>query len=130
MSEDADGIGEADLGDAVAEIGVVAVSRVGQCDLGVDPGGNGRTQLVQCDLWLGLEGDIFGYASSRASGGIINPLVRQIQAISERQAGVIVGRRKAHRDLTDRMFVAKRWPVPRYATSEGCAGWASAEPHA
>jgi len=115
MSEDADGIGEADLGDAVAEIGVVAVSRVGQCDLGVDPGGNGRTQLVQCDLWLGLEGDIFGYASSRASGGIINPLVRQIQAISERQAGVIVGRRKAHRDLTVVLLAELPTVLPRHA---------------
>src|SRR3954469_23173751 len=30
----ADGIGEADFGYAVAEIGVVAVTRVGQCDFG------------------------------------------------------------------------------------------------
>src|SRR4051795_9961864 len=60
---DADGVGKADLGDPVAEIGVVAVSRVGQYDFGADPGRNGRTQLVQGDLWLGLEGDIFGYAS-------------------------------------------------------------------
>src|SRR3954449_7698782 len=66
---DTDGIGQADLGDAVAEIGVVAVSRVGQYDFGVDPSGNGRTQLVQCDLWLGLERDMFGYASCGASGG-------------------------------------------------------------
>src|SRR3954462_9692848 len=85
------GEGEADLGDAVAEIGVVAVSRVGQYDFGVGPGGDGRTQLVQGDLWLGLEGEMLGYASCGASGGIINPLVRQIQPISERQAGVIVG---------------------------------------
>jgi hypothetical protein len=35
-----------------------------------------------------------------------------------------------HADLADRMFVLKRRLVPQYATSEGCAGWASAEPHA
>src|SRR3954453_3734012 len=66
---DADGIGKADFGDAVAEIGVVAVSRVGQCDFGVDPGRNGRTQLVKSDLRLGLEDDIVGYASCGAAAG-------------------------------------------------------------
>jgi hypothetical protein len=25
---------------------------------------------------------------------------------------------------------SERWLVPRYATSEDCAGWASVEPHA
>src|SRR4051794_39221882 len=112
---DADGIGKADLGYAVAEIGIVAVSRVGQYDFGVDPGGNGRTQLAQCDLWLGLEDDIFGYASCGASGGIINPLVRQIQAISERQAGVIVGRRNAHRDLAVVLLAELPAVLPRHA---------------
>src|SRR5438309_11403555 len=67
----ADGIGKADFGYAVAEIGVVAVSRVGQGDFGVDPGRNGRTQLVKSDLRLGLEDDIVGYAGCGASGGII-----------------------------------------------------------
>jgi hypothetical protein len=43
---------------------------------------------------------------------------------------MIVGHRQADCHLTDRMFVLKRRLVPQYATSEGCAGWASAEPHA
>ena len=54
---DADGIGNADRGYAVAEVGVVAVPRVGQHDRGVDPGRAGGTQLVQRDLRLGLESD-------------------------------------------------------------------------
>ena len=30
--------------------------------------------------------------------------------------------------ILDRMFVARRWLVLRYVTSEGCAGVASTEP--
>src|SRR5260370_25580915 len=51
----ANDIGQAGFGDAVAEVGVRAVSRVGQGDLRFDPGRKGCSQLVQCDLWLGLE---------------------------------------------------------------------------
>src|SRR5689334_16870535 len=112
---DADGIGKTDFGYAVAELGVVAVSRVGQCDFGVDPGGNGRTQLVKSDLRLGLEDDIVGYASCGTSGRIINPLMRQIEAISDRQAGVIARRGEAHRDLTIVLLTELPTVLPRHA---------------
>ncbi len=87
---DADDIGKTDLGDAVAQIGVVAVSRIEQCDFGLNPGREGGTKLVKCDLWLGLEDDIVGHACLSAPSGIINPLVWQIQAIGDWQTGVIV----------------------------------------
>ena len=44
---DANGVGHPDLGDAVAEVGVVAIARVGQHAGGIDPGGDGVAQLVQ-----------------------------------------------------------------------------------
>ena len=76
---DADGIGEAELCDVITEVGVVAVSRVGQYQLGVDPGRAGGTQLVKRDLRLGLEHDIIGHARLRAPVvGVIDPLMRQI----------------------------------------------------
>jgi hypothetical protein len=54
---DADGVGQPDLGDAVAKARVVAIARVGQYERGADPGGDGVTQLIQSDLRLGLEDD-------------------------------------------------------------------------
>ena len=64
------------------------------------------------------------------AGLIVGPNLRQEELVGDRQAGVVVGHREADRHLADRMFVFKRWLVPQDATSEGCAGWASAEPHA
>ena len=87
------------------EVGVVAVSRVGQHDRSIDPGRAGGTQLVKRDLRLGLGGDIIGHARLRAPVEIIDPLMQQIQAIGDRQAGVIVGGRAAPR-LADQQSVA------------------------
>jgi hypothetical protein len=35
---------------------------------------------------------------------------------------------REHADLADRMFVVREVARPQYAMSEGCAGWADAEP--
>ena len=78
---DANGIGKADLCDGVAEGGVIAVSRVGQCDFDVDSGGKSGPQMVKRHPRLGLEDDIGGYARRGAPVGIINPLMGHIQAI-------------------------------------------------
>ena len=116
---DADGIGKADFRDGVAEVGVVAVSGVGQCDVGFDPDRKGGTKLLNRDLRLGLEDDIVGYARRGAPVGIVNPLMGQIQAIGDRQAGVIVGGRKAHRNLADRMFVIQAVARPAVCDERG-----------
>jgi hypothetical protein len=81
---DADGIGKADLGDTVAEISIVAISRVGQHDIGFDTGRTGGAKLIKCDLRLGLEDDVVGHTRFGAPGRIVNPFMRQIQAISDR----------------------------------------------
>src|SRR6478609_1635576 len=68
---DADSVRQIDLGDAVAEVRVVAVARIGQYERGIDPGGNGVTQLIQSDLRLGLEDGIVRYACLRSSGRVV-----------------------------------------------------------
>ena len=66
---DADDIGQAEAGDAVAEVGVDAVACVGQDDRGVDPGGQSGAKLAERDLRLGLEDDIVRHAClARRSG--------------------------------------------------------------
>ena len=86
-----------------------------QHDLGLDPGRKGGTKLVQRDLRLGLEDDIVGHARLGAPVGVISPLMRQIQAIGDRQAGVIVGRRQAHRDLAVVLLAELATILPRHA---------------
>jgi hypothetical protein len=84
-------MGKPPLRDAVAQVGVIAVSRVEQRHLGFDPGRQGGTKLVKRDLRFGPEDGIIGHARQGAPIRVINPLMRQIQAIRDRQAGVIVG---------------------------------------
>src|SRR5260370_21753422 len=62
----ANDIGQAGFGDAVAEVGVGAVSRVGQGDLRFAPGRKCCSQLVKGDLWLGLEDDLVRHAPRSA----------------------------------------------------------------
>jgi hypothetical protein len=73
---DADDLGKADLHYAVREVGIVAVSGVGQRDLGFDPRCKGGTKLVKRDLRVGLEDDIVGHACGDVPVGVISPLVR------------------------------------------------------
>ena len=73
---DANGVGQPDFGDAVAKVRVVAIARVGQYERGLDPRGDGVTQLIQSDLRLGLEDDIVRYACLRSSGRVVTPFVR------------------------------------------------------
>ncbi len=75
---DADNIGQADFCDAVTEICVIAVSRVSQHGLCLHPGGDGGTQLVQCDLRLGLEDNLLRHAGGRTPVGGIGPFPRQL----------------------------------------------------
>ncbi len=59
---DADDIRQAGFNEAVAEVGVGAISRVGQGDLRVKHSGERGSKLVRRDLWLGLEDDLVRHA--------------------------------------------------------------------
>src|SRR5271170_2675096 len=96
---DADDIGKADFCDAVAKVCVDAVAGIGQNDLGVDPSRNSITQQIKRDLWLGLEDDSVWHTCLSAAVWVISPLMREIETIGNRQAGMIIGGRQAHSDL-------------------------------
>src|SRR6516164_2351251 len=49
------------------------------------------------DLRLGLEADRLGHMRLVAALGIVGPVLRQIQSIGDRQAGMMIGDRQRHR---------------------------------
>src|SRR3954467_9688128 len=55
--------------------------------------------LIERNLGLGLEGDRLGHTGLLAPGWIINPLLRQVEAIGDRQAGRAIGKRERHGHL-------------------------------
>src|SRR5580692_12229738 len=112
---DADDIGKADFCDAIAEVCVGAVGGVDQRDLGLDPGRKSVTQLIKRDLWLGLEGDIVRHACPSAPLRVISPLMREIETIGNRQAGVIIGSRQAHRHLAAILLAKLSTVLPCHA---------------
>ena len=81
---DANSVSQADLGDAVAEICIVAIACVGQHDVGADPGRMGSTKLVERDLRLGLKGHVVGHTCRGAPVRVVDPFMRQIQPVSDR----------------------------------------------
>src|SRR3954452_12692937 len=55
--------------------------------------------LIERDLRLGLEGDLLRHAGLSAPGWIISPLLRQVEAIGDGQAGRAIGKRERHGHL-------------------------------
>src|SRR3954465_9970039 len=119
---DADGIGKADFGDAVAEIGVVAVSRVGQCDFGVDPGRNGRTQLVKGKrlLMAALLGtSSAGLLPVRTAGASLPQWQPQWQPQS------LGSRSLGNAGALMALSSGPGWWTPRFCLGRACASWRS-----
>ena len=83
-----------------AQFGVVAIAGVHQHHAARQAGLARPTDLLERDLGLGLEADILGHARLAPAFAIRRPLFRQIQPIGHRQAGVVIGNRQRHRDLT------------------------------
>jgi hypothetical protein len=87
---DTDGIGKIGLSDAVTEVGVVAIARVGQNNFGDGPGSKRGSQLIQGGIRLNLDDDIGGRTGLCALNWVDDPFMRQIQPIGDRQAGMTV----------------------------------------
>src|SRR5712691_11925760 len=75
------------LGDALAQIAVVAIAGIHQHDPLGKPLLPGLLDLLQRDLVLGLERDVLGDLAAAAALGILDPLVRHVKAVGHRQAG-------------------------------------------
>src|SRR3954470_20684080 len=67
-------------------------------------GSRRRTELIERDLRLGLEGDLLRHTRLLAPGWIINPLLRQIETIGDGQAGRAIGERERHGHLAIVLF--------------------------
>jgi len=59
----------------------------------------GLLNQAERDRRLGLENDIVGNSRLLAARRVLGPFLRQVEAIADRQAGVMIGERKRHRGL-------------------------------
>src|SRR5205814_5718429 len=92
-------IAVAQRGDRRSQLVVIAVTGIHQHD----PLGQTRRarclDLLKGDLRLGLEGDLLRYLSLAPQALILRPILRKIEPISHRKAGITVGQRQGHRHL-------------------------------
>src|SRR3954470_3837294 len=77
--------------------------------------------LIERNLGLGLEGDRLGHTGLLAPGWIVSPLLRQVEAIGDRQAGRAIGKRERHSHLAiillpELSAILTRPPAPPRAT--------------
>src|SRR5215813_1533805 len=59
-----------------------------------------RPDLLEGDLRLGLEGDLLRYLGLAPEALILRPILRKIEPISHRKAGITAGQRQRHCHLT------------------------------
>lgn len=80
------------------------------------------------DLGLRRKAHIARYMRCLQASGVVRPFLWQVERPVDE--GMAMPRHLAaeHSDLADRMFVVREVARPQYAMSEGCAGWAGAEP--
>src|SRR3954469_18044765 len=78
---------------------IAAVASVHEDHAARQAGSRRRPDLIEGDLRLGLEGDLRGYARRLAPPRIVSPLLRQIEAIGDGQAGRAIGERERHGHL-------------------------------
>ena len=101
---DADDIGQVQSTDTGTEVTVCTIARIGQDDTGGDTLRMGCADLIERDLRLGFEPDIFRHMCLFPPCRIICPCLRQIEPVSDRQACRMIGDRQRNRDLTIVLF--------------------------
>src|SRR5579862_6556679 len=80
--------------DVGAQITVVAVSTIYKHHAAWQPGCTSPTQLIERDLVLGLEADVFWNPRLAQTFAVIRPFLRQVQPVGYRQAGMTAGQRQ------------------------------------
>src|SRR5215831_19360172 len=93
-------IAKPERADAGAQRAVRAVARIHQHSTTWHTRCQSRADLRKRDLRLGLELDLAWDTRLLAARRIFRPFLRQIQPISDRQAGMMIGDRQRHRHLT------------------------------
>src|SRR5580693_5162067 len=93
-------IAQAERGNLRSQPRVVAVTGIHQHHTLRQSGGSGRFDLLKSDLGLGLESDRFRDLRLVPARLVLRPILSEIEPISDGKAGLMVGQRQRHRDLT------------------------------
>src|SRR6266478_2459736 len=99
---------------ARAQPRVVAIGGIRQHDAARKAGLTRPADVLERNLQLGREADLLGYPCLAPTLAILSPLLRQIQAISHRQACVVIGKRQRHRDLAVVLLADLATVLPRH----------------
>src|SRR3954466_15796018 len=97
--QDPGDVTEPERGDVCAKLRIAAIASVHEDDPARQASIGRRTELIERNLGLGLEGDLLRHTRLLAPGWIISPLLRQVEAIGDGQAGRAIGARERHRHL-------------------------------
>src|SRR3954471_18999928 len=121
VGQDPGDVTEPERGDVGAQLRIAAIAGIHEDDAARQAGSHCRTDLIERDLRLGLEGDRRGHAGLLAPGWIIRPLLWQVEAIGDRQAGRAIGERERHSHLAIVLLaqltaILTRHPAPPRAT--------------
>src|SRR3954462_12764759 len=95
---------EPERGDVGAKLRIATIAGIHEDDAARQAGFGRRTELIERNLGLGLEGDLLRHAGLLAPGWIISPLLRQVEAIGDGQAGRAIGERERHGHLAIVLF--------------------------
>src|SRR4051812_42053950 len=90
---------EPERGDVRAQLRIAAITGIHEDDPARQNGLGSRTDLIERNLGFGLEGDLLRHTRLLAPGWIISPLLREIEAIGDGQAGGAIGERERHSHL-------------------------------
>src|SRR5215210_4479824 len=96
VRQDAGDVTEPACGHAGAQLRLAAIAGVHEDDPWRQAGFGSRTDLIERDLRLGLEGDLLRNTCLLAPCWIINPLLRQVEAKGDRQTGRAIGQQERH----------------------------------
>src|SRR6266849_1593419 len=81
LRQDTGDIAQRERADAGAQVCVAAITRVHQHHAARKAGRAGPAQLLDRDLWLGLEADVLRNARFAPALTVLRPVLRQIQPI-------------------------------------------------
>src|SRR4051794_29169397 len=99
VGQDRGDVTEPERGDVGAQLRIATIAGIHEDDAARQAGFSSRTELIERNLGLGLEGDFLGHARRLAPRRIVSPLLRQVQAVSDRQTGRVIGERERHGHL-------------------------------
>src|ERR1700704_6490396 len=101
---DTGAIGQPQLADPFAKLGIVTEAGIEQYVAARKSGLAGPADVSECNFILGLKADLFGHTGLRPSRAIVSPGLWQIELIGHRQAGMVVRDRQRHGDLAVRLL--------------------------